>query len=417
MNYNAIANQAAVSLRAAMTPSSAAMVALALITSAGEIGAYLDRNGQLVTRGGLPIAPYTIPQGLYGDGVHDDAPAINRALLTGKSVILPRPPAHYFVGSGLAMSTTAAAQHFLAADAATKIVAASSVEKILSLRARSQVAGPLRISGSGLGAGRTGIYIGPNYVPHWTIFRVFVENCGYGIENHCPGSEPAASGSDAGGLFSSELTFCDVGFLAYGNQDKTVIDATSCTSCPTAGVKVMFGGGVTLRGGVQADNGVSVWVESGLLNAEGVHFEDRDNTGSDVTAEVGVNCRGTFNSCQFQTGGLPGFEVRTAAGAIVDLLGTNNGLVYARSNGTSFIRDFGAAPCLVDYNGAFTFRAGPWNAYNALPNVDNPGDVGTFVDGSLFAGQTVALVSATTQTLHYCARTGASAYEWRELGL
>lgn len=348
--------------------------------------------------------PFLIPSGLVGDGVADDGPAINAALATGRSVFLPKPTSSYKATTPIVFSSTIG-QILFGENQAVQIAAPAATAKIISTRNRTQRVKSLKISGAGVGEGQSGVYIGPTYNPFWACEDLLIDNCAIGIENKCPDSAPAASGSDGGLILGCALSTCGIGYLAYGNQDSTPVLGTSFSGCATAGIKCEAGGGVNTQGGVFGGNGQAVIVAAASVAAiYGGYIEMDDATDTGPAIEVEANSICDVYSVRFNRGNFTGYDIRTAAGATASLHGFNAGMTSGRLNGTSWIIDKSRVPILVNYNGVWDFRAGAYAPYDALPTA-----------ATALAGQTVALVAEDGLTLHYCARTGASTYEWREL--
>ncbi len=386
--------------------------ALGLIDESGDIALYIDEEDRLVNGAGIPILIFKTPEGLVGDGVADDGPAINSALATGRAVFLPKPSSYYRIATALVMSATIG-QRLLGEDQSTRLVADASVAKILSIRERSQQIENLRISGHGIADGQSGLYIGPNYQPYWKARSLLIDGCGIGIENKCPDSNPGAYGSDAGGIYDCQLETCGIGFLAFGNKDDTPVIGTSFSSCTVAGVKVDGDGGATVMGGVFGGCGTSILVSSGNCTGRGIHFEpDSGASGySGYIVDVATNSSCTIADSFSEHGAASGVtDIRGDAGSRLDIFGNWGGADKARSNGSCVIRHFGgqAGTIIIDYNGAFTFPAGQFDYVS-------DGD-GLPAAAATYIGLEMAVVGANEKRFYKCRQTGASAFEWVQIG-
>lgn len=340
-----------------------------------------------------PPPNYRVPGGLIGDGVADDAPAINALLATGRTAFLPRPSVRYRLGSPLILSSTIG-QRLIGEDQGTEIRPDSGIDAI-HLGARSQQIENLNIrciSGKGI--------VIPLAIAYWKVLYCLISFASVAVENKVVDPAPGApQGSDAGLIHACQITTCTVGYLAFGNKDYTMIDGgTSIGSCGIA-VKIDGDGGVRSQGGVYGGNGTAILVQEGRFCGGGMSFE----LNTDFDVYVNTNAAATIES-SFTTA-PPTPNVQAQANATIDFFGYCGGFNSARSNGTGLIHNFGGRQVIViDYNGAFSFPAGPYDYVS-------DGD-GLPVSAAQYVGREMAVVGANAVSFYKCLKTGASAYRW-----
>lgn len=209
---------------------------------------------------------------------------------------------------------------------------------------------------------QAGIFLGPHSCSRFRLRNIHFFNLSVGSDNRSPADEPAAYGSDAGGIDGCHYSYCDIGHRSFGNKDFTpIFGGSSLVDCLEA-IRVESGGQVVMTGGVMANNRCHANIIEGSGQFAAVWFEGVQE-GATCYVDTGHQSHAEFFGGHLQLAG-PSVPFLLAQHSTGIHLGSNRGF-SARINGSADVRGDGQE---VDYNGVFKRRAGNYRIIGADSN-------------------------------------------------
>lgn len=337
--------------------------------------------------------------GAKGNGTTDDSGAINAVLAAGKIPYLPRTSASYRLSSSLQFSSQIG-QRLIGDGPVLSILNADAGVDAIRLGARSQQIENVSITGPGKANAGNGVSI-LDYYPFWKLINVLIAGMAIAVNNKTLSGSPG--GSDAGGIFGSQITTCGIGYLAYGNKDDTPVIATGIGSCDT-GIQVDGDGGCYYEGNVLGANTVAGLVSSGSLCVKNGHVEGTPANG--ISFDVSTNGNLSLIDCAAINGNSGVIDIRCAAGATAYCSGKLPGFSTGRVNSTGQILNTSRAVIAVDYNGGganFAYNAGAYTVVDTTLPTATIATVGSLV---------MLIISGGSRDVYLGTKTGASSYAW-----